>query len=58
VKLDVGTLATVPADPPAAGPDLAFDPAPPGTACLEFAAGEVAVVAVVELLVAVALTMP
>jgi|SRR5580700_10972603 hypothetical protein len=28
VKLPVATLATVPADPPAAGPDRAFDPVP------------------------------
>jgi hypothetical protein len=27
VKLDVGTLLTVPTTPPAAGPDRAFDPA-------------------------------
>jgi hypothetical protein len=26
VKLDVDTLLTVPTTPPAAGPDLAFDP--------------------------------
>jgi hypothetical protein len=29
VKLDVDTLATVPADPPAAGPDRALEPPPP-----------------------------
>jgi hypothetical protein len=29
VKLDLDTLPTVPVDPPAAGPDRAFDPPPP-----------------------------
>jgi hypothetical protein len=29
VKLDVDTLATVPDEPPAAGPDRALDPPPP-----------------------------
>jgi hypothetical protein len=29
VKLDADTPSTVPDDPPAAGPDRAFDPAPP-----------------------------
>jgi hypothetical protein len=29
VKLDLDTLPTVPDDPPAAGPDRAFDPPPP-----------------------------
>src|ERR1700733_11544636 len=29
VKLDLATLPTVPVDPPAAGPDRAFDPPPP-----------------------------
>jgi hypothetical protein len=32
VKLDVDTLSTVPAAPPAAGPDRALDPPPPAVA--------------------------
>jgi hypothetical protein len=37
VKLDVATLSTVPDDPPAAGPDRALDPPPPGPEPLEAA---------------------
>jgi hypothetical protein len=50
VKLDVDTLATVPTDPPAAGPDLALDPPPaaaplPGPGCPDVAEADVATVA-------------
>jgi hypothetical protein len=58
VKLDVDTLSTVPAAPPAAGPDRALDPPPGGADRPEIAAGELAVVAVAEPVPAVALTMP
>ena len=58
VKLDLDTLATVPAVPPAADPDRALDPPLPGTGCPDAAAGEVVVVAALEPLLAVALTMP
>jgi len=57
VKLDLDTLSIVPDAPPAAGPDRALDPPLPGTGRPDVAAGEVAAVAVPELL-AVALTMP
>src|SRR5690348_5176664 len=46
VNLDVDTLPTVPAAPPAAGPDRALDPPPPGCpagAELEVELGEEAV---------------
>jgi hypothetical protein len=52
VKPDVDTLPTVPDDPPAAGPDRALEPPPPG---LLLATAEV--LAVGELL-DVALTTP
>jgi hypothetical protein len=56
VKLDVDRLLTVPAAPPAAGPDRALDPDPVFAGVL--AAGELLLlVAAAELLVA-ALTMP
>jgi hypothetical protein len=52
VKLDLDTLPTVPDDPPAAGPDRALDPPPPGpgapagrlpdTGCAAEADGDVA----------------
>jgi hypothetical protein len=42
VKLDVDTLLTVPVDPPAAGPDRAFD-APPPLAGVVVADGDVVV---------------
>jgi hypothetical protein len=62
VKLDVDTLSTVPDDPPAAGPDRAFDPPPRAKGWPDVAAGDLAVVAAVvaalEPLLAVALTMP
>jgi hypothetical protein len=59
VKLDPDTLCTVPDDPPAAGPDRAFDPPPPGTRWAGVAAADDdAVVAVPDPLLAVALTMP
>jgi hypothetical protein len=44
VKLDVDTLSTVPEEPPAAGPDRAWDAPPgiwcPGVADEDFAGGE------------------
>jgi hypothetical protein len=45
VKLDVDTLATLPVDPPAAGPDRALDPPPPlpGAPRAPVAEGDVAV---------------
>jgi hypothetical protein len=58
VKLDVDTLSTVPDDPPAAGPDRAWDPPLLDTGCPDVAEADVAVVAVPEPLLAVALTMP
>jgi hypothetical protein len=58
VKLDVDTLSTVPDDPPAAGPDRAFDPLPPDTGCPDVAERDEAAVAVPDPLLAVALTMP
>jgi hypothetical protein len=58
VKLDVETLLTVPDDPPAAGPDRALDPPPPGTCRADIAEVDDAVVAVPELVLAVAPTMP
>jgi hypothetical protein len=58
VKLEVDTLLTVPDVPPAAGPDRAFDPLPPRVGRPDGGAGDVAVVALLELLLAVALTMP
>jgi hypothetical protein len=58
VKLDVETLLTVPDDPPAAGPERALDPPLPGTRCADIAEVDDAVVAVPELVLAVAPTMP
>jgi hypothetical protein len=59
VKLDVDTLSTVPDDPPAAGPDRALDPLlPDDTGCPDAAEGDVVVIGVAELLLAVALTTP
>ncbi|HWE12966.1 MAG TPA: hypothetical protein VG365_05610 [Solirubrobacteraceae bacterium] len=58
VKLEVDTLSTVPDAPPAAGPDRALDPLLPGMRCPDIAEGDVAVVAVPELVLAVALTTP
>jgi hypothetical protein len=43
VKLDVDTLSTVPAAPPAAGPDRALDPPLPGTGSPDVAEGDVVV---------------
>jgi hypothetical protein len=64
-KPEVDTLLTLPIDPPAAGPERAFDPPPPGPAGVDFAAtgvdvaaADAAVVAVPEPVLAVALTMP
>ena len=56
VKLDVDTLSTVPTVPPAAGPERALDPPLRNAGCT--VGGAVAAVAVAELLLAVALTMP
>jgi hypothetical protein len=59
LKPEVDTLLTLPIDPPVAGPDRALDPPPlPGTRCADVAEMDVAVVAVPELVLAVALTMP
>jgi hypothetical protein len=58
VKLDADTLSTVPAAPPAAGPERALDPPPPGANCLDAAGANVAAVVVPALLPALALTMP
>jgi hypothetical protein len=57
-KPEAETLLTLPIDPPAAGPDRALDPRLPGTGCPDVAEGDVAVVAVPEPVLAVALTMP
>jgi hypothetical protein len=61
VKPDVETLSTVPAAPPAAGPDRALDFPPPGAPGENGAEGDEggeAAVAVAEPLPAVALTTP
>jgi hypothetical protein len=58
VKLDLETLSTVPDDPPAAGPDRAFDPPLRGACCPEIAEVELAAVVAPEPVLAVALTMP
>jgi hypothetical protein len=59
VKLDAVTLSTVPEEPPAAGPERAFEPAPP-PAAPRAAIAEVndALVAVADPPLDVALTMP
>jgi hypothetical protein len=56
VKLDVDTLPIVPDAPPAAGPDRALDPDP--NRALDPTLDVGAVVVAVELLLAVALTIP
>jgi hypothetical protein len=58
VKLDLDTVSTVPAAPPAADPDLALGLTLPGANCLEVGAREADVVVAVEWVPAVALTMP
>jgi hypothetical protein len=58
VNPEVDTLSTVPDDPPAAGPDRALDPPPPGMWWPDVAEADVAVVAVPEPVLAVALTTP
>jgi hypothetical protein len=58
VKPDFDTLLTFPTDPPAAGPDRALDPPLPGPGRADVAEVEAAVVAVLEPVLAVALTMP
>jgi hypothetical protein len=58
VKLDLETLMTVPDDPPAAGPDRALAPPLRGTCWPDVAAGDVAVIAAPEPVLAVAATMP
>jgi hypothetical protein len=57
-KLDADTLLTVPMVPPAAGPDRALDPPPPNPGRPAGADDAVVVVAALEPLLAVALTMP
>jgi hypothetical protein len=58
-KPDFETLATVPDDPPAADPDRALDPPPPGTRGADAVeADDDTVVAVPDWVLAVALTMP
>jgi hypothetical protein len=57
-KPEVDTLVTLPIDPPAAGPDRALDPPPPGTRCPDVAEVDVAIVALPDPVLAVALTMP
>jgi len=52
------TLLTLPIDPPAAGPDRALDPPLRGPSCADVAEADVAVLAVPEPVLAVALTMP
>jgi hypothetical protein len=54
----VDKLLSLPIDPPAAGPDRALDAPPADWGCPDFAEAEVAVVAVPEPVLAVALTMP
>src|SRR5450631_4433335 len=56
-KPEVEPLLTLPIDPPAAGPDRALDPPLPGARCPGDEVDD-AVVAVPELVLAVALTMP
>jgi hypothetical protein len=58
VKLDADTLPTVPAAPPAAGADRAFDPPKPRAGPPDSPVGDAAVVSVPELLPAVAPRMP
>jgi hypothetical protein len=58
VKPELETLATVPDEPPAAGPDRALDPPLWGSAWLGIADLEDAAVAVVDPVLAVTLTMP
>jgi hypothetical protein len=58
VKPDAEMLLTLPIDPPAAGPDRALDPPPADAGWAAAAEAVVAVVAVPEPVLAVALTMP
>jgi hypothetical protein len=58
VKLDSETLSTLPDDPPAAGPDRAFDPPPRAAGRADVAEADVAVIATPDPVLAVALTMP
>jgi hypothetical protein len=57
-KPDADTLSTVPAVPPADGPERALDRPPPGPPCAGAAAGDAAGAAVPEPLPAVAPTWP
>jgi hypothetical protein len=57
-KPDVDTLSTVPAVPPADGPERALDRPPPGPPCAGVAAEDVPAAEVPEPLPAVALTWP
>ena len=58
VKLDVDTLPTVPAAPPAAGPDRALDPPPPDPPAAPLLEGAEALLEGAEPLLEVALTIP
>src|SRR5579871_6352118 len=58
VKLDVETAAILPTAPPAAGPERALDPRGPGAPWSAAGVGEAAVVVVLALVLAVALTIP
>jgi hypothetical protein len=58
LKPELETPLTLPVDPPAAGPERALDPPLPGACCAGVADVDDAVVAVGELVLAVALTMP
>jgi hypothetical protein len=60
VKFGVDRLLTVPDAPPAAGPDRAFDPPPPGPGppATPLLAGAGLLLAVAGLVLEVALTIP
>jgi hypothetical protein len=58
VKPDADRLATVPAAPPAAGPDRAPDPPDPGAWAKRLLGVEELLLAAAGLLLEVALTMP
>jgi hypothetical protein len=58
VKPDLEMLSIVPDDPPAAGPERAFELPAPGMRCADIDARDGVVVALVEPVLAVALTIP
>jgi hypothetical protein len=58
MKLDLETLSTVPDDPPAAGPERALDPPAMGRRFPDAGAGDGAIAATPEPVLAAALTMP